>query len=419
MGVAGGVAAVVLDLGWVVWVLSLAAVGLAVLCALSGTRRSALIGLVAGAAVVAGGCLAVDGRPPVPQGWQVLPDISPSEDVDDYWEVGGTDDVRVLAERDRNALVGYSDDGSVLWVNDDVAEVEGWSAVSAGDSVVAFAAGTSDGPAMSIATATGETEWSAEVDGAEPFSANADVIVFTDGERTLAVDRRSGERVWETAGSAIASSEGRSSFNPQRWTPEADWIVVSVDDADRYAVVDTRTGETAITAQLGEYGEWVIAGDTLVTFGYEDDRPVAVGIPLAGGAGWTTEITGGDRPESYQPADADVRLVNRASVQWLDGSDGELTTFDLPTGWTVDDTGGDTDGARGLVAQHRDRDGDSVAIGLLDPRTGDLIPMDQRVAGAQVTGATASGTIVEVTYRDAVGGTHERTVLIPDAALSP
>lgn len=420
VGVAGGAAAVVLDLGWVVWVASLVVVGLALVCALSGTRRSALIGLAAGAAVVAGGCLAVDARPPVPTGWQVLAGISPSEDADDFWEVGGTDEVRVLAERDRNALVGYSDDGSVVWVNDDVAEVEGWSAVSAGDSVVVFAAGTSEGPAMSVSTASGETEWSAEVDAAEPFSANADVVVFTDGERTLAVDRRGGERVWETAGEAIASSEGRSPFNPHRWTPEAQWIVLSDEEGGRYTVVDSRTGETAPTVELddGSHNAWVIAGDTFVTFGYEDDRPVAVGTPLAGGSGWTTEITGGDWLESYEPVGGDVRLVNRASVQWVDGRDGELTTRELPTGWTID-TRGDIDGATVLVVQHRDRDDDSVVIGLMDSRTGDLTPLDPRVRKVSVVDSTAGGTLVRVGYRDAVGGTHDRTVLIPDPALSP
>jgi len=420
VGVAGGVAAVVLDLGWAAWVASLVVVALALVCALSGTRRSALIGLAAGAAVVAGGCLAVDARPPVPTGWQVLADISPSEDVDDFWELGGTDDVRVLAERDRNALVGYSADGAVLWINDDVAEVEGWSAVSAGDSVVVFAAGTSDGPAMSVSTATGETEWSAEVGEAEPFSASADVVVFTDGERTLGVDRHTGKGVWEAESGAIASSEGRSSFNPRRWTPEAQWIVLYEGEADRYTVVDSRAGETAATVDLedGSRHAWVIADDTFVTFGYEDDRPVAVGTPLAGGSGWTTEITGGDWLESYEPVGGDVRLVNRASVQWVDGRDGELTTRELPKDWTID-TRGDIEGATSLVVQRRDRDDGSVAIGVMDSRTGDLTPLDPRVRRVSVVDSTAGGTLVRVGYRDLVGGTHERTVLIPDAALSP
>ena len=420
VGVAGGVAAVVLDLGWAVWVAALVVVGLALACALSGTRRSALIGLVAGAAVVAGGCIAIDVQPPVPSGSRVLAGISPSEDVDDYWEVGGTGDVRVVVERDRNALVGYSPDGSVLWVNDDVARAPGWSAVSAEDSVVVFADGTSEGSAMSVSTATGETEWSAEVGDAEPFSANADVVVFTDGERTLGVDRRTGEGVWEAESGAVASSGGRSSFNPRRWTPEAQWIVLSDAEAGRHTVVDSRTGQTATTVELedGSHNAWVIAGDTFVTFGYEDDRPVAVGTPLMGGRGWTTEITGGDWLESYEPVGGDVRLVNRASVQWVDGRDGELTTRELPTGWTID-TRGDIDGATVLIVQHRDRDGGSVVIGVMDSRTGDLTPLDPRVRKVTVVDSTAGGTLVRVGYRDAVGGSHDRTVLIPDPGLSP
>jgi hypothetical protein len=73
------------------------------------------------------------------------------------------------------------------------------------------------------------------------------------------------------------------------------------------------------------------------------------------------------------------------------------------------------DGARSLVAEHREPDYRLVGAGVFDSIRGELTeiegPFDLEPS---VEGATPTGTLVWLPYRDAVGGEHNRLVLIPD-----
>lgn len=420
LGVAGlavGVASLIFDLGWVLWILALAAFGVAVLCGLSGTRPSALVGLVAAGAIVIGGIFAAGAAPPLPKDWTVLPAFAPHDDDDDeVYEVGRDDDVIVMIDRAKDALIGYALDGDPLWTNEEANAGGHRDAVFAGASVLTYP-DDDRGSAISVSTASGETEWSTEVAGAAPFSDNDDVIVFAGDDSTFALDRQTGAHVWELAADVTANSEGASGFDPSRWTSNVDWLVVRDPEPGQYQVVDSRTGESV--AKFGNdetLVDWAIAGDTLFTFDYDDSgRRIVVGTPLDGGEGWTTQVDELNGGVTYEPVGADLRMLGRSSVQWLEGETGELTTFQLPTGWSFTRMWNGIDGARSLAAESRDSDDELVGVGVFDSRTGDLTEVDGSFAKEPaVEGVTPTGTLVSLPYLDAVGGKHDRTVLVAD-----
>ncbi|WP_198671664.1 outer membrane protein assembly factor BamB family protein [Desertihabitans aurantiacus] len=417
-GVALGVATVVLGLGWPLWVLALLAVGVAVVLVLSGSRRSALVGLVAAAAVVGAGVVAVAVPPPLPPGAVALPPATPeAEDEDDVTEVGRDDRVRVLIDHQRTELVGYSLDGEQVWVNEEAYPAGSRTAVLAGDSVVTVTTGGQREPAIAVSTATGETQWSAEVGGARPFAADEEVVVFADDGRTLALDRRSGEQRWEVAEEAVASNQGASSFYPRRWSGQADWLVVGGLDRLRFRVLDLRTAEVATEFDVEHFqvGDWAIAGDTLITFDHVRDQRVAVGRFLTGGGGWTTEIGRDGAAPSYEPVGDRLRITTATSVRWLEAGTGELTTVELARGWHLASKHPGVPGARMLLAEERDEEYHLLSVGVLDSRTGVLTELDDAYReDAAVVGATPTGTLLALPYRDAVGGEHERTVLVPN-----
>ncbi len=413
-GLAAGVASVAFDLGWALWIVALVAIGLALVLALSGARRLAVVGALVAVVIVAGGIIWARSAPPLPDGAIALPSAMAGEDTEDVDE-----DVRIVIDDAEQAVVGFSLEGERLWANTE-AYAESRSAVLTGGSVVTYGAfGPDAAPATALSAATGEVEWSVDVGHANPFTANDEVIVFTDGERTVALDRVTGEPRWELAAGAYASTEGPpklyDSYDPGRWRPGAEWMVVGDAAVGEFQVVDARTGDAVLEFTSGPtvIGRWVIAGDSFVAFD-DDVEPTATATPLNGGSGWEREVLL-DSDGYFEPIGDEVRIVHDDSVQWLDARTGELTLVEVPEGWTVSTGGAWLHGARTLVVERRDRDRNLLDVGLLDSATGDLTEVAGHPGrGARIIGNTPSGTLVSLPYRDAVGDAHDRAVLIPE-----
>ncbi|UFU02166.1 PQQ-binding-like beta-propeller repeat protein [Ruania suaedae] len=420
LGPAIGVASIVADLGWGLWILALAASGLALVCALSGTRISTVIGFVAAGGLVAAGVLVVGVPPALPPGTHALPAfMPPTEDRDDVTEIGRDDDLLVIMDSERSAVIGYSLDGELTWSSEDGYAGGFRYAVHAGDSVLTYpAGGGGGGPVVSLSTATGQTQWSVELGEAIPVAANEDVIVLADRERVRAVDRDSGDQRWEMAGDIAASTEGSGHHDAFRWTAHADWIVVGDRERNQYQVLDARTGVPAADLNPEEFSvfDWAIAGDTLITFAFDDQQRVAVGTALRGGEGWQTEVDNFTTSVFYEPVGTDLRIATSTRVQWLDSASGELTTVEPPAGWTIPRHAHvNVDGTRTLLVVDRGSDGGVLGYGLLDSRTGELREVDGPYGeDPRVSGVTPSGTLVSLPYRDAVGEQHERLVLVSD-----
>lgn len=422
VGIATGAASVLLDLGWALWVSALVAVGAAAIVALSGTRRLVLAGVAVFAVVVAGGVVWARSAPPLPpdtRSFSVFTSAGDGERLMDRDE-----DVFIVLNHEERAIVGFSAAGERLWASE-----EGYGAAApydvpryaelTGESVIAFSGRGHPEPAVLLSAETGEVEWTADVGETEAFTANDDVIVFSDSDRTLALDRRTGERRWELDAEAVSSSKGEvPPYDWHRWVPHADWLVVGDRDLGTYQVIDARSGEPALEFELERpdlFGRWVIAGDTFVTFGNEaDGRPVAKGSPLAGGRPWTTDIHQPGHSRSYYDAVGDrVRIVGDYEIQWLDAVTGERTIIEVPEQWSIGTGGYDPDGARTLVA--KDRNGSIRRVALFDSITGELTELPgPHAPGAHVQRGTEAGTLILLPYLDAVGDEHERLVLIPD-----
>lgn len=422
LGIASGVASVLFDLGWVVWVLALIAVGLAVCAAMSGTRLLLVVGVVALVVVVVGGVVWARSAPPLPPDARSLPVFRPDGDADHVTEMDRDDDVFIVSEHRQHAIVGYSAEGDRLWTSE-----AGYGtgpryagsryAELTGDSVITYGSGKDASPAVLLSATTGGVEWTADVGRAEAFTANDEVIVFADSDRTFALDRESGASIWELDAEAVASSRGQSPYDWREWSPHADWLVVGDRTLGVFQVVDARSGETALEFQLesrNPLGRWVIAGDTFVTFGYAaDGRPVALGQSLKGGRDWSTGIHGLEPGAFYEPFNDAVRIVQDHEVQWLDSRTGELRIVEVPTQWSIGSGRYSPDGARTLIAENRDRDSRRVA--LFDSVTGELTELvGPHARGARVLRGTETGSLLSLPYLDAVGSEHERLVLIPD-----
>ncbi|UFU08204.1 PQQ-binding-like beta-propeller repeat protein [Ruania halotolerans] len=420
LGLATGVASIVLDLGRDIWILALGAAGVALVCVLSGTRVSTVIGFVAASGLVAGGIVAAGAAPALPPEVVTLPAFTPpTDDRDDVTEIGRDADVLVVMDSESAAVIGYTLEGDLLWSSKD-GYGDGFNySIHAGDSVITYPGRSGEHvPVVSLSTATGQTQWSLELGEAIPVAANEDVIVFADRQRVLAVDRQTGDQQWEMAGDIAASTEGSGSHDAFRWTAHADWIVVGDRESNQYQVLDARTGVPAAVS-IDEFSvfDWAIAGDTFISFEFDGQQRVAVGTPLRGGDRWQTEVRNFTSGSGfYEPVGTDLRIATSTQMQWLDSATGELATVDLPTGWRVfPHMPANIDGARTLLVLHRDSDDNLLGYGLFDSRTGELM----EVAGpygehVRVVGVTPSGTLVSLPYLDAVGEEHERTVLVPD-----
>jgi outer membrane protein assembly factor BamB len=419
VGIGLAAASLVLDLGWVAWIAALVLVGAAVVFTLGRTRASAIVGLVVAAAIVAGGILVVNVAPPLPAKWIVLPDFTAPGANESILLVGLNTDVVVVLDDDKPALVGYDFEGHQLWSNS-AANSGGYRyGVLAGASVVTYPAGGSAGGASVVSIATGETEWSVELGEAEPFSANDEVIVFADTDRTFALDRQTGDPVWSLGFEPTATSEGQSSYSHRRWTSHADWVVVRDVEASQLLVVNSRTGDIATAFPEDVFiTDWAIAGDTLLTFGFEDlGERFVKGTPLTGGAEWKSPIHDFHTGAFYEAIGSDLRIVGDARVEWVDGETGDTRTVEIPAGWSFARVYSGIDGAMSLVAKRRDSEGSVTAVGVFDSVTGAFTQLEATLAGdAQVQEATPAGTLLSLPYVDAVGGEHQRLVLVPNTA---
>lgn len=366
VGLAAGAASILLDLGWALWIFALVALGLAIVVALSGTRPLTIVGCIVAVAIVAGGISWARSTPPLPQGSIAIPTFTDSGDADDVREMDRDDNLRIVVDEREQAVVAYSVEGEMLWASEESYAVSRQARLT-GSSVVTWGGDR----AILLTAGTGEVEWSVDVGNAQAFTANDEVIVFAENDRTFALDRSTGEQRWELAAEAIASSEGALSYDWHRWTADADWAVVGDRALGEFQVIDARTGESALSFEPDNahlVGRWVIAGDTLVTFDYKVSEPIATGTPLTGGDVWTKEIHQLDVDGYYESVGEDVRIVHDHHVQWLDASTGELTRVEVPAEWSIGTGGLRLDGARTLVAKHRD--GDTRRVGLFDSTTG-------------------------------------------------
>jgi hypothetical protein len=369
------------------------------------------------AAIIAAGFLTVNLAPPLPQLWIGQPDFSPDDGDDSASVVGRDDEVVVVLDHDRPALIGYDLEGNELWSNGAANSGGSRAGVFLATSVLTYPRSGNSGGISLVSTASGETEWSTEVGDAEPFSANDDVVVFADTDRTFALDRATGEPLWELDFEPTASSEGRTSYSPRRWTAHTDWVVVRDVDASELLVVNASTGDIVTGFPEDVFvTDWAIVADTLVTFGFEDTgQRFANGTALAGGEDWTTEIHDFHVGAFYEPVGSDLRIVADFHVEWIDGATGKATTLELPTGWQFANMSTGIDGARSLVAEQRESDGTVTGVGIFDSVSGDFTEIEGTVTrNPQVLGVTPTGTLVSLPYLDAVGGKHNRVVLVPD-----
>lgn len=416
VGIGLGAFTLAFELGWTAWIASLTAVALGIILALSGTPRALVLGVVVAAAVVAAGVMAVRIQPPLPAGWTELPRIS-----DPGSAVGRDDSVAVFLNLDEDLVRGVDvSNGKELWTLNNASAGGDKNGIFAGDIVIMYPAGNGDGETTrAVKTSTGKIMWSIDAGGANPFTANDDVIVLTDGETTTGVSRQTGKTAWKLDAKPVASSEGSSGFSVLRWTAAGDWIVVQnpTDQAGTLRVVDARTGQKATTIQA-KNGDFAIVADTVVTFGYNDkQRPVAIGTPITGGQAWTTEIHSWGSTGFYEPFGSDLRIVGQTFVQTIDAATGKPTMRQLPDGWRFERMYYGIDGGQHLVANLFDVSGvKREATAVVDSVTGELTRLKGRGAtdGARVDGVTPNGTLIYITVRDAVGGEKHPLILVPN-----
>ena len=410
------------ELGWAAWIASLAAVALGIILALSATKRALVLGVLVAAAVVVVGVVAVRIQPPLLAGWVELPRTTPGTDDNDDQDsaVGRDDHVAVYLNDDDDLMRGVDvSNGKELWTLNNASGGGDKNAVYAGDIVIMYPAGGGEGETTrAVKTSTGKLLWSIDAGGTRPFTANDDVVVLTDGKVTTAVSRQTGETIWNRPLIPVASSEGSASFAPQRWTQTNDWIVVQnpTDTGGTYRVVDARTGKEAAKFH-GEHGNFAIVADTLVTFDYNDkQRRIAIGTPITGGQGWTTEIQRWGVNGFYEPFGSEVRIVGESFIQTIDVTTGKTPMHELPFGWSFDRIYFGVDGARYLVANLFDAERNIEATAVVDSVTGKLTKLKGRGAtdGARVDGATPNGTLIFMTVRDAVGGEKHPLILVPN-----
>ena len=404
-----GVLTVTLDWGWVAWGLSLALAAIALIVA---SLRFGLVqritAVVTAAALVAAGVLLVRIPPIAQAGWTIDEDIR---------LVAAAGDIAVTFDPGTGTLQGHQrSNGDEVWKS----ESFGPSSVktqSLEDAVLVYSdSERHHGQAAIVSIADGKTSWKQDVGDQTPFTANDDVVVFTSETMTTGLDLRTGRKVWSSPDRATAGSGGQSSYNPRRWVPRSEWIVVDGPKSKRLpaAVLDVGSGQLAAVVQA-KSADFVIAGQTFIEFGYEKSgRRVAHGTPLAGGQTWSAEFPRPDFRELLDVVDGKARALYSNRAVFITPESGALQQVPIKDDWSVAWLAGRISG-RYAVVEQRDRDHKVVEQRVADTVSGDILklPGRGRTLDLELTSTNeAAKAILHTSVVDAVGADSDRYTLI-------
>ncbi|NEA35299.1 hypothetical protein [Streptomyces sp. SID13031] len=210
--------------------------------------------VVAAVAMVAAGILGAHIPPITSAGWEAGSDTV---------LIAADDKLAITLTQETPALRGRAiSDGRELWKNSfGSSGTVRWQQLGTNAVLLYGDSGSSqrDNQASVVSISDGKTRWQQDVGQQEPFTTNGD-------------------------GEATAGSGGQSSYNPRRWVPRSDWIVIrGGSESTPVTVLDARTGQVAATVRA-KSNDFVVAGKSFVEF---DDtkfgRRLAKGTPLAGG----------------------------------------------------------------------------------------------------------------------------------------
>ncbi|GAA3563196.1 PQQ-binding-like beta-propeller repeat protein [Kribbella ginsengisoli] len=407
VAVAAAALTIVLDWGWSAWIATLAIAAVALIVATWRSRpvlRTAAV--VAAVAVVAAGILVVRVPPIRSAGW---------ESGSDTRLIAADDQLAVLLNQKTHAVQGRAiSDGREVWKNSFGSSGTVRSQQLGTDAVLLYG----DNQASVVSLADGKTRWQQDVGQQEPFTTNGDVVVFSGDKTTTGVEVQTGKKLWTYSGEATAGSGGQSSYNPRRWVPRSDWIVIRGDsESAPVTVLDARTGQVAATVQV-KSNDFVVAGKSFVEFGYTKlGRRLAKGTPLAGGQPWQTEFGRSNGQESLDVVDGKARALYDTKAVYLDPGSGTVREVPIEDDWSVNWFNGGF-GGRYVAVEQRDRDRSVDAWAVADTVTGKLVNLAGRgqTVDLSIEQFSNDTAISRTTVVDAVGAKSDRYAWITDGA---
>ncbi|WBQ07573.1 outer membrane protein assembly factor BamB family protein [Kribbella sp. CA-293567] len=406
VAVAAAALTIALDWGWYVWIAALLMAAAALVVAALRFRpvlRTAAV--VAAVALVAAGVLVVRIPPINSPGWEA---------GEGTLLIAANDKLAVTLNQETHALQGRAiADGGEVWENSFGGSDTVRSQQLGGDFVLLHGdSGSSrrDDQAAVVSISDGKTRWSENVGQQQPFTTNGDVVVFSSNETITGIEVRTGKKLWTQAGGAHAGSGGQSSYNPRRWVPRSDWVVIRGSDRSApLSVLNVQTGRVAATLRATG-NDFVVAGKTLVEFGYDSKgRRSAKGTPLAGGRPWQAEFRRSNGHEVLEVVDGKARALYDNRAVYLEPETGEVHEVPIEDRWTVNWYDGRV-GGRYVAVEKRDRDREIVAWGVADTVTGKLVNLGGRGRPVELTIEQYSGdtAISRTTVVDAVGAESNR-----------
>jgi hypothetical protein len=380
--VALGVSTVVLDWGWVVWMLALGlcALGLFFLSAALGTtKRMLIVGGIAAVAVVVGGISDVRLQPVLPAGFA----IGGGEEV-----VGRSGDTIVVSGRaggdgdgdgdgddegDDGAfgVRGLSLSGDELWASTASADDENSGDTDTGtdsdarepevtlvDELVVIVSdddtpNSAGGLAVGLDATTGDEVWSRELPTASVLqTATLETLVFSAPEEgTTALYLATGIPRWTNPATGLSTYRVKdapgidarvTAPNGQAWA-----LFEGTSGAEGMAGVDgSGSGWEAIAINLdsGDLNggmdvgpaDYLMVGGVLVTQEYEqatESGQALTGRSVDGRVNWTRPVPGYDGSTSTMDAvDGDIMVLLPAGSAVISATTGELVSHELPEG---------------------------------------------------------------------------------------
>ncbi|WP_112237116.1 outer membrane protein assembly factor BamB family protein [Kribbella monticola] len=405
-----GVLTVALDLGWVVWRLSLGLAAIAlVVASLRLGRLQRVAAVVTAVALVAAGVLLVRIPPIAQPGWTVGERIR---------LVAAAGDVAVTLDPSTGRLEGHKrSNGDEVWKS----ESFGLSNVTTqplGASLLVYSEYDGQpGRAAVVSIADGKTIWKQEVGEQTPFTATDDVAVFASDTTTTGLDLRTGTKLWSYPGGATGGSGGRSSYEPRRWMPQSHWIAVTSPKSKGVptAVLDVRTGRPAAAVHAAG-NDFVIVGSMFVEFGYDQrENRTAQGIPLAGGKPWSVKFRRATVQETLDVVDGKARALYSDRTVLITPETGAVQEVQIKDDWSIAWFAGRI-GGRYAVVEQRDTDHQVTAQGVTDTTTGDIVklPGHGRPADLEMPAVEADKAFLHTSVVDAVGGDADRYTVVED-----
>lgn len=400
------------DWGWYAWIAALVIAAVALTVASLQSRpvlRTAVV--VAAVAMVAAGVLVVRIPPITAAGWEA---------GEDTLLIAADDRLAVTLNQETHAVQGRTiTDGDEVWKTGFGSSGTVRSQQLGGDAVLLYGdSGSSQraNQAGVISIADGKSHWNQDVGQQEPFTTNGDVVVFSDNKTTTGIEAKTGKTVWTYAGEASAGSGGQGSYNPRRWVPRSDWVVIRGGGRTAPAtVLDVQTGRVAATLRATS-NDFVVAGKSFVEFGYaRNGRRLAKGTPLAGGRPWQAEFGRSVSQEVLDVVDGKARALYDKRAVFVEPETGELREVPLADRWSVNWYDGRV-GGRYVAVEQRDRDHKVTAWAVADTFTGKLVDLEGRGRTVELVIARYAGdtAISRTTVVDAVGAESNRYTWIAD-----